>query len=103
MTKKTHGDFYSYDIDYVHDASIGGTMTAPNYEGSGIYTCVYSQIFRWLREKGRARAIFDTAKDNTAVQEVQAKLGSNIWCKIHHLRLLYLINFKWSEYHKESS
>lgn len=94
-TKRTHGDFYSSPIDYKHEASIGGTMTAPKHQGEGIYTSVYSQIFRYLREKGYSRAVFEIHKDNIAAKKAQAKLNSTIWGEGHCLRLLTLFNFRW--------
>lgn len=96
MTKRSHGDFYSFHIDYRHEASVGGTMTAPRHKRKGIYTYVYSQIFQYLGEKGRARGVFETATDNIPVQRAQAKLGSTIRSQGHHLRLLLLFNFRWS-------
>lgn len=94
-TKRTHGDFYSFPIDYEHEASIGGTMTAPKYRGKGIYTWVYSQIYKYLREEGYSRAVFEVHKANIAAQKAQAKLNSTIWGEGHCLRLLILFNFRW--------
>ena len=94
-TKRTHGDFYSFPIDYEHEAGIGGTMTNPKYRRKGIYTWVYSQIFQYLREKGYLRAIFEVHKDNISAQKAQAKLNSTIWGEGHYLRLLFLVNFRW--------
>lgn len=93
-TRKSHGDFYCYPIDYGHEASVGGTMTSPKYRGKGIYTYTYSQIFQYLREKGYSKSVFEIDKDNIAVQKAQAKLGSKILGEGHHIRLL-LLNFRW--------
>ena len=95
MTKRTHGGFYSFPMDYEHEAGIGGTMTNPKYLRKGIYTWVYSQIFQYLREKGYLRAIFEVHKDNISAQKAQAKLNSTIWGEGHYLRLLFLVNFRW--------
>ena len=70
-------------------------MTIPKYQGKGIYTYVYSQIFQYLRKKGVSRAVFEIHKDNLIAQKAQARLGSAIFGEGHHLRLLYLFNFKW--------
>ena len=94
-TKRTHGDFYSFPIDYEHEAGIGGTMTNPKYRRKGIYTWVYSKIFQYLREKGYLRAVFEVHKDNISAQKAQAKLNSTIWGEGHYLRLLFLVNFRW--------
>lgn len=94
-TKRTHDNFYSSPIDYKHEASIGGTMTAPKHRGKGIYTWVYSQTFQYLIEKGYSRALFEIHKDNVVAHKAQAKLGSYVLGTGHRLRLLLLFNFKW--------
>ena len=94
-TKRTHDDFYSSPIDYKHEASIGGTMTAPKHREKGIYTWVYSQMFQYLIEKGYSRALFEIHKDNVVAHKAQAKLGSYVLGTGHRLRLLLLFNFKW--------
>lgn len=94
-TKRTHDDFYSSPIDYKHEASIGGTMTAPKHRGKGIYTGVYSRMFQYIKEKGYSRALFEIHKDNVVAHKAQAKLGSYVLGTGHRLRLLLLFNFKW--------
>ena len=95
MDRQTHSEFYHFPLNYEHEASLGGTMTIPKYQGKGIYTYVYSQIFQYLRKKGVSRAVFEIHKDNLIAQKAQARLGSAIFSEGHHLRLLYLFNFKW--------
>lgn len=94
-TRESQG-VYAFPVDYRHEVCLGGAVTAPKYRRKGIYTCVYSQIYQYLREKGYSKALFGgMPKDNIAPQKAQAKLGSNIWGEGHHLRLLLLFNFRW--------
>lgn len=95
MSRRSHGDFYTFPMDYGHTACIGGTMTTPKYRRKGINVYVYSEMFRYIREKGLSKAVFQIHKDNIASRSSQAKLGSYVWGTGHHLRLLTLFNFKW--------
>lgn len=95
ITPGNHGDFYGFAVDYGCEASIGGTMTAPRFEGKGVYTYVYTEIFRYLAETGKTKAIFQTAMDNRVVLNTQTKLGSRIRGIGHRLRVLLLLNFRW--------
>ena len=95
MSRRSHGDFYAFPMDYGHTACIGGTMTVPKYRRKGINVYVYSEIFRYIREKGLSKAVLEIHKDTIAAQSSQAKLGSYVWGTGHHLRLLLLFNFRW--------
>lgn len=95
VDNRTHGDFHTFLIDYEHEGSIGDSATNPRYRRKGIYTYVYSEIFQYIREGGRSKAMIEINKDNMVAQMSQAKLGSNIWGEGHCLRLLLLFNFRW--------
>lgn len=95
MDKRTHNEFYHFSIDHGDTASVGATYTSPKYRGRGIYTYVYSRIFQYLREKGRAKVVFEVHKDNIVVHRAQDKLGSNLLCKVYSLRLLSRFNSTW--------
>ena len=95
IDRGTLGDFYTFPMDYGHTACIGGTMTAPKFRRKGINVYVHSEMFRYIREKGLSKVVFEVHKDNIAAQSSQAKLGSYIWGTGHHLRLLLLLNFRW--------
>lgn len=94
-TTKKHHDFYVFPVDYQHEAAIGGTMTVPKLRGRGIHTWATSKIHRYLREKGKSRAVLEIGKDNVAAQKTQLRLGSRIFGETHHLRLLGLFDFRW--------
>ena len=94
-TEKTHGSFYFFPIDYRYAASIGGTRTAPNLRGKGSHTWATSEIHKFLREKGKSKAVMQIGRDNVAAQKAQIKLGSYIGGEGHQLRLLGVLNFKW--------
>lgn len=93
--RRSHGDFYTFPIDYGHKACIGGTMTTPKYRRRGINVYVYSEMFQYIREKGLSKAVLEVRKDNIAAQSSQAKLSSYVWGTGHRLSLLLLFNFRW--------
>lgn len=61
MTKESRWciDPHPYMVDYQRGEScVGLAGTNPKYQGAGLYTYVYSQIYRFLREKGYSEVIF---------------------------------------------
>ena len=95
MSRRSHGDFYTFPMDYGHTACIGGTMTTPKYRRKGINVYVYSEMFRYIREKGLSKAVLEVHKDNIVAQNSQAKLGTYVLGTGHRLRLLTLFHFRW--------
>ena len=95
MNRRAYRDFYSFTINRRHTACIGGTITVPKYQRKGINVYVHSEIFRYLRKKGASKAMLEIHNDNIAAQNSQRKLGSYVWGEGHHLRLFYLLNFRW--------
>lgn len=95
-TKGAQADFYHFDVDYGHEACIGGTATSPKYRGKGIYTYVYSQIFQYLGEKGYSNAVIEIHKNNIPARETQYKLGSKAAFKVASLKLLSHFNLMWT-------
>lgn len=75
-------------LDFRSEVCLGSTNTYPKYRGLGIYTYVYSEIYKFLKEKGWSKARFSSRTDNTAVQKAQAKLASRIYARGRYLRLL---------------
>lgn len=88
MSNETRMDMLPYAVDFRSEVCLGSTDTYPKYRGLGIYTYVYSEIYKFLKEKGWSKARFSSRTDNTAVQKAQAKLASRIYARGRYLRLL---------------
>ncbi len=78
MNERVNLDPFPLKVDWQNEACIGPTDTKPKYRGLGITPYVYCKMFQFLKEKGRSRAKFTTAKSNIAAQKAQAKIGTEI-------------------------
>ncbi len=78
MDEKTNMAPFLSRIDWRNEVCLGPSYTNPEYRRLGINTYVYSQMYQFLKEKGRAKAKLTTGKSNIAHQQSQAKLGSTI-------------------------
>jgi len=98
LNKEASCDFYPSSVKNTKDTSagyIGGTLTAPKYRKKGINLYIHSEIFLYLKERKKSKAILSIHKENIAARDSQIKLGSCIKEERHELRFL-LFSLKWS-------
>ncbi len=88
-------DPFPFKIDWQNEACSGLSGTTPNYRRMGIYSYVYSEIFRFLKEKRRSKDKFRIDKDNIASHNALVKLGSEIYAEGRTLKVL------WRKFYKE--
>ena len=87
-------DILPFAVNFQSEVCIGSAVTYPKYRRAGIYTYVYSEIYRFLKEKGWCKAKFSVKIDNIAPQKAQAKLGSGIIAEGRYLKLLWWKSWK---------
>ncbi len=81
-------DPFPLKIDWRNEACSGLSWTNPNYRRMGIYTYIYSEIFRFLKERGQSKDKFRIDKDNIASHNALIKLGSEIYAEGYTLKIL---------------
>lgn len=95
LEKNASRDFYNFPSSVDSTAYIGGTITAPEYRRKGINLYIHSEIFQYLKKKGKSKALLAILRENIAARNSQIKLQSYIIEERHELRLLFLLNFRW--------
>lgn len=94
LNKNLEGCFYHYPLNYNFEAGIGGTMTAPDFRRKNIYKYVYSQMFKFLRNNGVSRVVFEIDPKNEFIGSTQTKLGSKKFGRIYILKIA-VFKFIW--------
>ena len=90
MSNKTNMDPYLVNkIDWRNEVIVGPSNTNPGYRGLGIKTYVRSQMYQFLKEKGRSKARGTTGKNNIAMHKSEARLGSRIVAEGRQFRILW--------------
>lgn len=95
LEKNASRDFYHFPSPAYNTAYIGGTTTAPEYRRKGINLYVHSEVFQYLKKKGKSKALLAILRENIAARNSQVKLQSYVTEERHELRLLFLFNFRW--------
>ncbi len=87
--------YYPPSIPEGHTACAGFSETAIKYRGKGIYTYVYAEIYRYLRQMGISRVLVLLNEEPLAAHRVQQRLGAKLLCKTYSVRLLRRFSFTW--------
>lgn len=82
--------YYHPSRDDRNTAYAGFSMTSEDYQGKGILGYMYSQIYRYFRERGFSRVVLAIGKEVVAAHRVQQKLGSKLLYEGHILKVLGL-------------
>lgn len=90
-------DPFPLTMDWQNEACSGQSRTDPNYRRMGLLTYVYSEIFRFLKERGLLRDKFTIEKNNIASNKALAKFGSRVIGDGFCLGFLW-----WKFFHKKS-
>jgi len=90
LEKKSACDFYYFPGSGDNAAYIGGTTTIPEYRRKGINLYIHSEIFQYLKKKGKSEALLAILRENIAARNSQEKLQSYVIEERHELRLLFL-------------
>lgn len=87
--------YYPSSICHADTAYAGFSITANEYHGRGILTYIYSEIFRYFREKGFSKVVLAISKNVPVAHKTQHKLGSKLLHEGCYLRFLPLFHFRW--------
>jgi hypothetical protein len=80
----------------------GGTVTLPEYRGSGFMGYGYYKKLDYLRQRGYATSRNAVAKGNVASQKVHARFGPRIYAQARYLRILRWTLWRESPYRPEA-
>jgi hypothetical protein len=82
-------DPFPTKIDWQREAWSGSSRTNAKFQRMGLYSYVYSEIFRYLKEIGRVRDRFTIEKNNTASQNTLAKFDSKVIAEGWYLKVFF--------------
>jgi hypothetical protein len=69
-------DPFPLKIDWQTEACSGNSYTNPKYTRMGIYSYIYTEIFRFLKENGKTRDKFSIVKQNVSSTKALLKFDS---------------------------
>lgn len=96
-------DPFPLKIDWQNEAWSGSSRTGQNYQGMGLFSYAYTEIFRFLKERGLSKDRFTIEKNNVVSNHTMVKFGSQIIAHGRYLKLLWWTSWKVKPIEKKRS